>query len=72
LYAFSTDLFYAQGLSVEVEDTSCPNECICYHEQLGNIESWNWIKKDFSVTPDDPDHDDFNPYTEHNEVHSKN
>lgn len=47
---------------------NCPSDCICFTEYISNLESWQWIETDVNTQKDDPFHEDFNPYTEHNEV----
>ena len=53
-----------------IPESSCPMDCICYPDYLSNLASWKWIetKGDLHTDQNDQDHEEFNPYTEHNEV----
>ncbi|XP_035701728.1 uncharacterized protein LOC118433664 [Folsomia candida] len=53
----------------EADEGGCPSDCVCFTEYLSNLQSWKWIETDVNVQKDDPFHEDFNPYTEHNEVY---
>ncbi|ODN04068.1 Insulin-like growth factor-binding protein complex acid labile subunit [Orchesella cincta] len=61
---FSEGQAFPSGFSTD----DCPPDCICYSDYLHNLESWKWVEPDVHYDSDDPEHESFNPYTEHNEV----
>lgn len=64
------NIFFGQGgLGYELySNDDCPVDCFCSEDYLHNLDSWKWVEPNVHADESDPEHERFNPFTEHNEV----